>query len=74
VDLDDCTIGSLTLQDLKRGIDCSDRFHGDADEDALFFIEYVNLWRILDKIPSQVNCSSSTLEGQFRHTAQELDA
>jgi hypothetical protein len=73
VDMDDCTIGSLTLQDFKGGTDCSDRFHGDADEDALFFIEYVNLWRILSKIPSQMN-SSSMLEGQIRHTAQELDA
>ncbi|GFF68181.1 fungal specific transcription factor, putative [Aspergillus lentulus] len=74
VDLDDCTIESLTLQDFEGGIDCSDRLHVDADGNAVFFIEYVNLWRILDKIPSQVNSSSPTLEGQIRHTAQELHA
>jgi hypothetical protein len=74
VDLDDCTIEPLTLKDFEGGIDCSDKFHVDADENAPFFIEYVNLWRILDKIPSQLNSSSPTLEGQVRHTAQELHA
>ncbi|KAL6235290.1 fungal-specific transcription factor domain-containing protein [Aspergillus navahoensis] len=74
IDLDDCTVGSLALQDFRREFDCPDYSRSDADEDALFFIEYVNLWRVLEKIPSQVDSSVSALEGQIRHTAQSLHA
>ncbi|KAL2844350.1 fungal-specific transcription factor domain-containing protein [Aspergillus pseudoustus] len=72
IDLADCTVEPLTLNDFGREEGCADGFHGGADDHASFFIEYVNLWRVLEKTPSQVGSSVSTREGQIQHTTQQL--